>query len=98
MKQQKKAQTISMIALFISLAILSYIAYQYEHNYKRVAKVTDITGNVITLTDECNFNWQMETTDKLNIDDKVILSMNDNNTTNNIFDDIITDYTKVETA
>ena len=86
-------ETILIIFLFIGmLCICSFI----ETNYSRKGIVIDITNNLVSVKDEAGNIWNFKSADMdLEINDEVKLMMNTNNTDNNIYDDIVKKYKKI---
>lgn len=62
----------------------------YETHYTREATVIDVTDDVITVVDRCDYTWSFYG-NGFNVDDEVKLMMNTMHTDSNIFDDEIED-------
>lgn len=79
---------IKTIAIIIAILIIFGCASYYEHNYTRKAIVVDISNTDITVKDNSGHYWTFKGYD-YSIGDNIVLNMYDNNTPNNIYDDII---------
>lgn len=82
----------TILLIFSTLPLCFEFCYADEI-YTLPAEITDANTNgyfnVITCTDNNGEMWECETSENCWIGDNVILTMSDNNTPNNIFDDII---------
>lgn len=81
-------KTIKIISIMLAILLLCGWCSYYEHNYTRKATVVDTDCIEITVKDNSGHYWQFKGYD-YNIGDNVVLQMYDNNTPNNIYDDII---------
>lgn len=76
--------------IIIAMVILMLCGWcsHYEHHYIRQATVTDVDCIEVTVKDNSGHYWEFKGYN-YNIGDSVVLQMYDNNTPNNIYDDII---------
>lgn len=100
MKRKTKRKIIECIqgVLVLSVLIGIYSISSYiEHNYTREAKVIEISqDNEIIVEDKVGNIWSFYEEEKtLAVGDNLKLKMNDNCTSNNIYDDIITGYKNI---
>ena len=79
-----------IIILMMILVVIFYWCLWYETHYTREATVIDVTDNIITVVDRCDYTWSFEG-DGFNVGDEVKLMMNTMHTDSNIFDDEIED-------
>ena len=77
---------IALVLILISLATSSLAEY-----YPRAALVTslDYTADCVIVTDWAGLEWEFIGIEDWQLDDIVAMMMDDNNTPNNIYDDII---------
>lgn len=88
----KKRVFYSMVTLLV--IILFIFACRFERTYKRKnCQIMEISNDLITVKDLQNNLWVFKGTG-FNVTDKVTLTMDTNNTDNNINDDIIIDVMK----
>lgn len=87
---RKVRKTVKNITLMITVVVVFCWYSLYETHYIREATVIDVTDNIITVIDRCNYTWSFEG-DGFNVDDEVRLIMNTMHTDSNIFDDEIKD-------
>lgn len=80
----KKFVTIITVLVMV-LAVVS--ASHYEHNYTRQGEVVQINDGWATIYDTTDNAWDVDA-EGLNVGDKVEMKMYDNNTPNNIEDDV----------
>ena len=79
-----------IIILMMILVVIFYWCLWYETHYTREATVIDVTDNIVTVIDRCDYTWSFEG-DDFNVNDEVELMMNTMHTDSNIFDDEIED-------
>ena len=79
-----------IIILMMILVVIFYWCLWYETHYTREATVIDVTDDIITVVDRCDYIWSFEG-DGFNVNDEVKLMMNTMHTDSNIFDDEIED-------
>lgn len=90
-RQMRKVREIAKnIILMIIVVVIFYWCSWYETHYTREAIVIDVTDNIITVVDRCDYTWSFEG-DGFKVDDKVKLTIDTMHTDSNIFDDEIED-------
>ena len=90
-KQARRTRAlIKNITLIIIVVVMFCWCSWYETHYTREAIVIDVTDNIITVVDRCDYTWSFEG-DGFKVDDEVKLMMNTMHTDSNIFDDEIED-------
>lgn len=91
---KRRMRRVREIAKNITLMMIVVVMFcwcsWYETHYTREATVIDVTDNIITVVDRCDYTWSFEG-DGFNVDDEVKLMMNTMHTDSNIFDDEIED-------
>lgn len=81
-------KTIKTISIILAILLIGVWYSHYEHNYTRKAIVVDISNTDITAKDNSGHYWTFKGYD-YSIGDNIVLQMYDNNTPNNVYDDII---------
>ena len=89
-QMRRVREIVKNITLMIILVVIFCWCSWYETHYTREATVIDVTDNIITVVDRCDYTWSFEG-DGFNVDDEVKLMMNTMHTDSNIFDDEIED-------
>lgn len=90
-RQMRRVREIAKnITLMMIVVVMFCWCSWYETHYTREATVIDVTDNIITVVDKCDYTWSFEG-DGFNINDEVKLMMNTMHTDSNIFDDEIED-------
>lgn len=79
--------TIITIVVVATLLIIGRVGY-WETHYNREGVVTEVTGEVVTVTDTTGNEWAMEG-EPLSVGDKVTLRMHTQGTEHTINDDTI---------
>ena len=91
---KRQMQRVREIAKNITLMMIVVVVFCWcswdETHYTREAIVIDVTDNIITVVDGCNYVWSFEG-NGFNVNDEVKLMMNTMHTNSNIFDDEIED-------
>ena len=78
----------NILIAFFAVAVAGCVS-SYEHNYtKKNCEVIQINDGIATIEDGCGFVWDIDA-DGLEVGEVVNLRVNDNNTINNVNDDII---------
>lgn len=77
--------------ILIALSIVAIVGIivgvgSMETRYTRTGNVTDVSNNIVTITDTVGHVWEYETTEEYYIGDDVKMIM-DNNTTDTIITD-----------
>ena len=81
-------KNIRIIAITMVILMLCGWCSRYEHNYTRQAIVTDVDCIEVTAKDNSGHYWSFYG-DNYSIGDELTLEMYDNNTPNNIYDDVV---------
>lgn len=79
---------IKIIAIAMLILVLCGWCSHYEHNYIRQAMVINVDCIAITVKDNSGHYWTFKGYN-YNVGDKLTLEMYDNNTPNNIYDDVV---------
>lgn len=83
MKERIKNMTLLMVVVMMFCG-----CSWYEVHYTREATVIEVTDNIVTVVDRCDYVWEFEG-DGFNVNDEVKMLMNTMHTDNYIFDDEI---------
>lgn len=83
-----KAKILTVLGIVVLVGMLVGVGTMETH-YIRKGNITDITNNVITITDTVGHVWEYETTEEYHIGDDVKMVMDNNTTDTIITDDII---------
>ena len=75
---------VGMLIIIVLFCLCSYI----ETHYYRDAKVTSVSGQLVTVEDKCGYVWEFYA-DGYRAGDEVRMLMDTNCTDNNIYDDEI---------
>ena len=89
-RAEKIKRVVISIIVTTMFVVLFLVCSWYETHYTREAKVTQVSNNVVTVVDGCNYVWQFNK-EGLKVNDKVKLTMNTMNTDTNVLDDTIED-------
>lgn len=81
-------KNIKIIVIIIAIFTLCSWCSYCEHNYTRKATVVDTDCIEVTAKDNSGHYWTFKSYD-YNEGDNIVLKMHDNNTPNNVYDDII---------
>lgn len=81
-------KTIKTILIMLIISLLCGWCSYYEHNYTRKATVVEVDCIEVTVRDNSGHYWKFKGYD-YNVGDNVVLQMHDNNTMDNVYDDII---------
>jgi ribosomal protein L13 len=81
-------KTIKIISITLAILLLCGWCSHYEHHYTRNVTVVDTDCITVTVKDNNGHYWTFKGYN-YNAGDNVMLQMYDNNTPNNIYDDII---------
>lgn len=79
---------IRIIAITIIILMMCGWCSHYEHHYTRKATVVSTDCIEITVKDSSGHYWTFKGYN-YNVGDKLTLEMYDNNTSNNIYDDVV---------
>jgi uncharacterized protein YeeX (DUF496 family) len=78
------------LTIAILLIVLCVSTNYVDTHYKREGKIVDISNNEITILDTTNNTWiWIDETNSYTKGQKIIMSMHNNYTDENIYDDII---------
>ena len=83
-------EIVKNITLIMIVIVMFCWCSWYETHYTREAIVIDVTDNIITVIDTCNYTWSFYG-DGFNVNDEVKLTMDTMNTNFNVFDDVVKD-------
>lgn len=81
-------ETIKNIVTIVLILAMFYWCLWYETHYTREATVINVTNNVITVVDKCDYTWMFEG-EGFCVNDEVKLVMNTMHTDSDISDDEI---------
>ena len=91
-RQMRRVREIAknITLMMIVIVMFCWCSWYETQHYTREATVIDVTDDIITVVDRCDYTWSFEG-DGFNVNDEVKLMMNTMHTDSNIFDDEIED-------
>lgn len=97
MRNEKLESVVYGLLFGVMIYLLLYIGFKNDNSnnnsltvsYEHCCTVTQVYSNTVVVTDCVGNDWIFDTKQDYNLGDVLIVPYNNNNTTDNIYDDII---------